>query len=129
MGVKVPGSPLSGGSEAIEPMNQNLDELAKSTGLDAAISQLENPEGQAEVESPAKQALKQIASQANLGSPGGALAAIRESARFMIRDRLPKKFQGKSKTDKMVEDLSEYVTNDPSLQRRLLAILQNLQEE
>lgn len=71
-------------------------------------------------------ALEQIAGGANLMSSQGAAAAVRESARYMIRSRLSERYRDTEHGTRLIEEMSEYVTNDKSLKAKLLAILKRI---
>jgi gamma-glutamyl:cysteine ligase YbdK (ATP-grasp superfamily) len=132
MKVNRPGSPLSSGAEPLEPLDpQELRETVKGERFAAALSQLEaqatGAGGQtAGTSSAARNALAQIAAEADLATNEGALTAVRSSARYMIRSRLNKKFSESEQADTLVEDLSEYVASDPLLKSKLLMILQRI---
>lgn len=123
MKVNRPGSPLSSGAESVEP--QELQNALKTERFNAALAQLE---AQAAGEnggaaSPMRAALSQIADASNLSSSEGAAAAVRESARFMVRARLKEKFRETEQGSTLVERLSEFVAADPLLHSKLLGIL------
>lgn len=126
MKVNRPGSPLSSGAESVEP--QELQNALKTERFNAALAQLE---AQAAGEnggtsSPMRAALSQIADASNLSSSEGAAAAVRESARFMVRARLNEKFRETEQGSTLVERLSEFVAADPLLHSKLLGILQKV---
>ena len=133
MKVNRPGSPLSSGAEPVEPLDpQELQNAVKGERFAAALTQLEaqaatsaagGPSGAA---NPARTALEQIASNANLSSNEGVATAVRESARYLIRSRLHEKFRNTEQASTLVEKLSEYVATDPLLNSKLLFILQKL---
>lgn len=129
MKVNRPGSPLSGGAEPLEPLDpQELQKALKSERFSAALAHLEAQAGAGAggAESPARAALAQIADAANLSSSEGAAAAVRESARFMVRSRLREKFRDTEQGSTLVERLSEFVASDPLLHSKLLGILQKV---
>ena len=126
MKVNRPGSPLSSGAEPIEQLEaQELQNSLKAGRFNAALAQLE---AQAAGEnggasSPVRAALARIADASNLSSSEGAAAAVRESARFMVRSRLNEKFRDTEQGSTLVERLSEFVASDPLLHSKLLGIL------
>ncbi len=129
MKVNRPGSPLSSGAEPVEPLDaKELQQALKSERFNAALAQLEaQAAGEAsEASSPARAALAQIADTANLSSSEGAAAAVRESARFMVRSRLGERFRDTEQASTLVERLSEFVASDPLLHSKLLGILQKV---
>ena len=129
MKVNRPGSPLSSGAEPVEQLDpQELQAQLKSERFNAALAQLEAQAagGTGTASSPTRAALAQIADSANLSSSEGAAAAVRESARFMIRSRLYDKFRESEHGEGLVRELSEFVASDPHLNSKLLNILQRL---
>lgn len=129
MKVNRPGSPLSSGAEPLDPLDaQELQKALKGERFNAALSRLEaQAAGGAEGgQSPARAALAQIADASNLSSSEGAAAAVRESARFMVRSRLSEKFRDTEQGSTLVERLSEFVASDPLLHSKLLGILQKV---
>lgn len=131
MPVKGPTSPLSSGAE-LEPLgSKDVQELVKSEKLNQALSQLEkqSSEQAQQPKSSSFTAMQQIASNANLGNAESALEAVKQSAAFMINSRLKKDFRESKKGKKVVDDLSEFVAEDPSLHRRILGILQKMKEK
>ena len=129
MKVNRPGSPLSSGAEPIEQLDaQELQKALKGERFNAALAQLEAQAagGGGETSSPTRAALAQIADAANLSSSEGAAAAVRESARFMVRSRLGEKFRDTEQASTLVERLSEFVASDPLLHSKLLGILQKV---
>jgi hypothetical protein len=70
--------------------------------------------------------LQKIASDSDLGDSEGALAAVKQSAQFMIGSRLKKDFRESNEGQKLIDDLSDSVSGDPSLNRRILGILQKM---
>src|SRR5215212_5180268 len=126
MKVNRPGSPLSSGAEPIEQHDaQELQNSLKTERFNAALAQLEAQAagGTGGTSSPVRAALAQIADASNLSSSEGAAAAVRESARFMVRSRLQEKFRETEQGATLVERLSEFVTSDPLLHSKLLGIL------
>jgi gamma-glutamyl:cysteine ligase YbdK (ATP-grasp superfamily) len=126
MKVNRPGSPLSGGAEPLDPLDpQELQATVKSERFNAALASLEAQAagGSGEAQSPVRAALAQIADASNLSSSEGAAAAVRESARFMVRSRLHEKFRDTEQGSTLVERLSEFVASDPLLSSKLLGIL------
>ena len=133
MKVNRPGSPLSGGSEPLDPLDpRELQRVVKGERLAAALSELEAQAGAEQTAQAAgasgqsaatRTALEQIARDANLSNPEEASAAVRESARFMIKFRLGKEHRDTQQGESLVDELSEYVAADPLLKSKLLQIL------
>jgi hypothetical protein len=131
MKVNRPGSPLSSGAEPVEQLDaRELQQALKGERFNAALAQLEAQAagGADQTSSPTRAALSQIAESANLSSSEGAAAAVRESARFMVRSRLSEKFRDTEQASTLVERLSEFVASDPLLHSKLLGILQKVKQ-
>lgn len=129
MKVNRPGSPLSSGAEPLDPLDpKELRRAVKGERFAAALSQLEAQAaaGAGGAQNPVRSALEEIARGSDLSSGEGASAAVRESARFMIRTRLHEKFRQSEQGETLVERMSEFVTSDPLLNAKLLVILQRL---
>lgn len=131
MGVKGPTSPLSSGAEQLESLgSKDVRELIKADKFEKTLSELENkPSESGKTEEPKSSsfsALQKIASDSDLGNSESALSAVKQSAQFMISSRLKKDFRESSEGQKMIEDLSDSVSGDPSLNRRILGILQKM---
>ena len=123
MKVNRTGSPLSSGAESVEPLEaRELQNALKTERFNAALAQLE-AQAAGGAPSPVRAALAQIADASNLSSSEGAAAAVRESARFMVRARLKEKFRETEQGSTLVERLSEFVAADPLLRSKLLDIL------
>ena len=129
MKVNRPGSPLSSGAEPLDPLDAHeMQKALKSERFGAALSQLDAQASGATGggSGPTRAALAQIADSSNLSSSEGAAAAVRESARFMVRSRLSEKFRDTEQGSTLVERLSEFVASDPLLHSKLLGILQKV---
>ncbi|MDQ3800208.1 MAG: hypothetical protein M3384_12205 [Acidobacteriota bacterium] len=136
MSVKKTGSPLSSGSEPLEPLGSK-NELRRSGGsgkveknFEAALAevagQIEQTGASGEASAPARGALSRIASGSDLNTPEGAMQAVRESARFLVNARLDDELRDSSQGKKMTDDLSEYIARDPFMHRKILNILHRL---
>ena len=126
MKVNRPGSPLSSGAESVEPLDaKELQNALKTERFNAALAQLEAQAAGSNggTSGPVRAALAQIADASNLASSEGAAAAVRESARLMVRARLDRKFRESEQAATLVERLSEFVASDPLLHSKLLGIL------
>lgn len=129
MKVNRPGSPLSSGAEPLDPLDpKELQRAVKGERFAAALSQFEAQAaaGANGAQNPVRSALEEIARGSDLSSGEGASAAVRESARFMIRTRLHEKFRQTEQGETLVERMSEFVAADPLLNAKLLVILQRL---
>lgn len=133
MKVNRPESPLSGSTEPLETLNpRELQATIKSDKFAASLSQLEaqagvgNSQSASNAGSATRATLAEIAGGANLGSNEGVVGAVRESARYMIRSRLSKRYRETEQGARLVSDLSDYIVDDPLLKNKLLTILQRL---
>ncbi len=130
MKIRRPGSPLSGGAEPLEPLDpKDLERAVKSERFASTLSNVEAQLGAQQTSgtpNPVRTALEQIARNADLLSNEGAAQAVRESARFMIRSRLRRRFRESAQGRELVDDLSEFVASDPLLHSKILTILQKL---
>ncbi len=133
MAIKKTGSPLGSGAESLDPLG-GKDEVRGSgkvdknfeTALAEAAGQIEQAGASEKADSPTRSAFQQIASNANLNSPEGAMFAVRESARFLVSSRLKDEMRDSEQGKKISEDLSNYISKDPFMHRKILRILQGL---
>jgi hypothetical protein len=133
MSVKKTSSPLSSGSEAIEPLSPK-DQMRGGgkveKNFEAALAevagQIEQAGQSGQASGAAHSALSQIASGSDLNTPEGAMQAVRESARFLVNSRLDEEMRDSSQGKKMTDDLSEYIAKDPFMHRKILSILHRL---
>ena len=133
MSVKKTGSPLSSGAESLDPLGgkeelRGGEKVSKSfeTALAEVAGQIEQAGDAAQTDGATKSAFKEIAGNANLDTPEGALTAVRESAGFLVKSRLKEDLRDSEQGQKIADDLSEYISKDPYMHRKLLGILQKL---
>lgn len=133
MAIKKTGSPLSGGgAEPIDPLGgKDVPRGGRvDKNFEAALAevagQIEQTAASEKGEGAARAAFQQIASTANLDSPEGAMHAVRESARFLVGSRLKGDLRDSEQGKKISEDLSNYISRDPFMHRKILGILQRL---
>ena len=133
MSVKKTSSPLSSGAESLDPLGgkEPLRQGGKvDKNFEAALAevagQIEQAGGTEKSDGPVRSAFRQIASSANLDSPEGAMSAVRESARFLVESRLKDDMRDSEQGKKISEDLSNYISRDPFMHRKILGILQRL---
>lgn len=133
MAIKKTGSPLSSGAESLDPLGgkdkvRGGGKVDKNfeTALAEAAGQIEQAGTSEKADSPTRSAFQQIASNANLNSPEGAMFAVRESARFLVSSRLKDEMRDSEQGKKISEDLSNYISKDPFMHRKILRILQGL---
>jgi hypothetical protein len=131
MKVKGPQSPLSsGGAESLDP--RDLRKAVKGGSFAEALSNLEAGDStpattQATGASGVTaSALEQIARGADLTSEEDARRAVRESARLLIHSTLGHGHRETEQAADLIENLSEYVAEDPFLKSKLLNILKKL---
>ena len=133
MSVKKTGSPLSSGAESLDPLG-GKEELRGgekvSKNFEAALAevagQIEQSGESGATDGATKSAFKEIAGNSNLDTPEGALTAVRESAGFLVKSRLKDDLRDSEQGQKITDDLSEYISRDPYMHRKLLGILQKL---
>jgi hypothetical protein len=133
MAIKKTSSPLSSGAEPVDPLG-GKEQLNRGGRVDknfeAALAevagQIEHVGTSEKSGSPTHTAFQQIASNANLDSPEGAMTAVRESARFLVNTRLNNGLRDTEQGKKISDDLSNYISKDPFMHRKILGILQRL---
>lgn len=133
MSIKKTSSPLSSGAESLDPLG-GKDELQRGGKVDKSFEatlaevsgELEQAGAGGKSESPARSAFQEIAKNANLDSPEGAMSAVRESAEFLVSSRLKGDLKDSEQGKKISEDLSNYISKDPFMHRKILGILQRL---
>jgi hypothetical protein len=134
MAINKTGSPLSG--DGAKPVDQlgGKDEIRRGEKVDKSFEttlaevagQIEQVGADGRSDSPTRTAFQQIASNANLDSPEEAMSAVRESARFLVSSRLKNGMSDTEQGRKISEDLSNYISKDPFMHRKILGILQRL---
>ncbi|CAN5695589.1 hypothetical protein BH20ACI4_BH20ACI4_11460 [soil metagenome] len=131
MSVKKTGSPLSSGAESLDPLGgkdelRGGEKVSKNfeTALAEVAGQIEQSADSTQTDGATKTAFKEIAGNANLETPEGALTAVRESAGFLVKSRLKEDLRDSEQGQKIADDLSEYISKDPYMHRKLLGILQ-----
>lgn len=133
MSIKKTSSPLSGGAEALEPLGAKetpaggakIDKSFAATLAEVA-GEIEQAADSPSAENPARSRFQQIAANANLDSNEGALAAVRESAHFLVNSRLKDNVRDSAQGKKISDELSNYIARDPFLHRKILSVLQRL---
>lgn len=133
MAIKKTSSPLSSGAESLDPLGgkdtvKGGGKVDKSfeTALAEVAGQIDQAGASEKSDGPVRSAFQQIAASANLDSPEGATAAVRESARFLVSSRLKDEMRESEQGRKISEDLSIYISKDPFMHRKILGILQRL---
>lgn len=132
MSIKKTGSPLSSGSEALDALGakENLRGANVDKSFEAALSEvageIEQAGNSAETGSPTRSAFQQIARETNLDSPEDALSAVRESAHLLVNSRLKDDLRDSPEGKKISDEISEYISKDPFMHRKILNILRRL---
>lgn len=133
MAIKKTDLPLTGGADSLDPLGakeavQGGGKVDKSfeTALAEVAGQIEQVGAGEKTGGATRAAFEQIASKANLDSPEGATKAVRESARFLVSSRLKEGLRESEQGKKVSEDLSNYISRDPFMHRKILGILQKL---
>lgn len=123
MKVNKSKSPFVGGADA--PTEKDIAKAVKGEKFADALSALESGSLTDAAPSATQTALRQIASQYDLSNEQNQQSALRESAEFLIKSRLKDEHK---KSEKVVEDLRNFVTDDPFLKTKLLSVLQKLSD-
>lgn len=127
MKVNKPKSPFIGGADA--PDEKDIAKAVKGEKFAETLSALsaDGPTGDASLNS-TREALARIASRADLSNDGGTAEALQESAAVLVKSRLSDKFKETAQSEKMIGELSEFVSDDPFLRSKLLSVLQKLRD-
>lgn len=75
-----------------------------------------------------RETLAKIALQSNLSDEGETAAALRQSAEVLVKSRLSDKFKQSEQSEKIIKDLSNFVSDDPLLKAKLLSVLKKLRD-
>lgn len=132
MSVKKTGSPLSSGAESLDPLGgkEEIRGGKVSRNFESALAevagQIEQADGAGQADGATKTAFREIAGNSNLDTAEGALTAVRESAGFLVKSRLKEDLRDSDQGQKITDELSEYISKDPYMHRKLLGILQKL---
>lgn len=116
-------SPFVGGADA--PTEKDIAKAVKGEKFADALSALESSSSADAASSPTQTALAQIASQYDLSNEQNQQSALEESAEFLIKSRLKDEYK---ESKKVVEELKNFVTDDPFLKGKLLSVLQKLND-
>lgn len=132
MSVKKTSSPLSSGAEALEPLG-GKDELKQGKvekSFEAALAelagQIEQTGANEKTDNPTRAKFQEIANNGNLDSPEGAMTAVQESAKYLVGSRLSDEMRDSEQGKKVTEELGEYLSKDPLMNKKILGILQRL---
>ena len=127
MKVNKPKSPFVSGTDA--PDAKDIAKAVKGGKFAETLFALASGEvSENAALNAARETLAQIALQADLTNDESISEALRESAEFLIKSRLSETFKQTEQSDKMVKDLSDFVSDDPFVKAKLLSILQKLRD-
>jgi len=125
MKVNKPKAPFAGEVDGAE--EKKIAKALKGERFAETLSAMETAvPGANASQNAARGAMVKIALQYDLSHEESKKAALRESAELLVKSRLNEKLQNSGKA---VEDLSNYISEDPYLKTKLLSILQNLRDE
>ena len=128
MKIKGTGSPLNPGAEPLEPLDpRDLRQAVKGGRFADALAQLDARPGTSQAGA-TQAALSTIAASADLSTNEGAFSAVKASARYMIGSRLDEGYRESEQGAELIDNLSEYVANDPLLKSKLTKILRRLND-
>lgn len=133
MSVKKTGSPLTNGAQSLDRLDgkeevRGGEKVSKNfeAALNEVAGHIEQTGNAVQTDGVTKIAFTEIAGNANLETPEGALTAVRESAGFLVKSRLREDFRNSAEGRKITDELSDYIAKDPYMHRKLLGILQKL---
>jgi hypothetical protein len=114
-------------SGADAPDEKDIAKAVKGDKFASALSALESATTDAASAGNAtRAALCEIAVQYDLSNEENQKAALQESAEFLVKSRLGEEHK---KSEKILKDLSRYVSEDPFMKSKLLSVLEKLREE
>ena len=127
MKVNKPKSPYISGTDA--PDAKEIAKAVKGERFADALSALASgePTGNVALNS-TREVLAQIALQADLTNDGSVSAALQQSAEVLVKSRLSDKFKQSQQSEKIIKDLSVFVSGDPFFKAKLLSVLQKLRD-
>lgn len=128
MKINKPKSPYVGGADA--PDAKDIAKAIKGGKFADALSAIasDNPAEQSAAANATRETLAQIALQADLTNDRSLAQALQESAEVLVKSRLSGKFKESKQSEKIVKDLSEFVSDDPFFKSKLLSVLQKLRD-
>lgn len=126
MKVNKPKSPYIGGADA--PGEKDVAKAIKGEKFAETLSALASgPTENAELNS-TRELLAQIALNSDLSNDAGTSAALSQSAQILVKSRLGQNLRNSPKSEQMIRELSEFVSDDPFLKTKLLSVLRRLNE-
>lgn len=127
MKVNKPKSPYVGGADA--PDAKDIAKAIKGEKFADALSALAAGElAESSSLDSTRETLAQIALQADLTNDQSTAEALRQSAEILVKSRLSEKFKQSGQTEKIVDDLSSFVSDDPFFKAKLLSVLKKLRD-
>ncbi len=130
---KTDSTQRSGGAERLGQLDgkkeiRGGEKISKTfeSALVEAASEIEQAGKSADTDGVTKTAFSEIAGNANLDTPEGALSAVRLSAGFLVKSRLKENLRDTDQGRKITDELSDYIARDPYMHRKILGILQKL---
>ena len=127
MKVNKPKSPYVGGADA--PDAKDIAKAVKGEKFADALSALASGEPTENVSlNSTREVLAQIALQADLTNDRSLSEALQQSAEVLVKSRLSDKFKQSEQSEKIVKDLSVFVSDDPFFKAKLLSVLQKLRD-
>jgi len=121
MKVNKPQTPFVGRTDA--PTDKETVNSVKGKKFADALSALESAAMTDAAPNAMQAALTHIAAQYDLSDETARQSAVQKSAEFLVKSRLNGKYH---ESEKVVQDLSSYVADDPFLKTKLLSVLQRL---
>lgn len=132
MSIKKTSLPPSNGADSINRLSSKEEikdgkiEKTFEAALAEVAGQIEGASVSSNINSQTHIALRQIASSLNLNSSDEAMSAVRQSAHFIVNSRLEEKLRETDQGKKITDDLTEFISNDPLIYRKILGILKSL---
>ena len=124
MKVNKSKSPFAGES-VNAPDEKDIAKAVKGEKFAETLSALESEPAADGAPNATRAALSTIVAQYDLSDEENRQSALQESAEFLIKSRLNEEYQ---KSEKIVQELGKYVTEDPFLKTKLLSVLQKLSD-
>lgn len=120
-------SPFVSGAD--QPDEKDAAKSVKGDKFSDALNQLAAGEVSLSGEAnETREILSRIALQTDLNNDGETASALRESAEVLVKSRLSEKFKESEQSEKMISDLSDFVSDDPLLKAKLLSVLKKLRD-
>lgn len=128
MKVNKSKSPFVSGADNT-PDEKDVAKTLKSGKFSDTLAALESNEAAQSGElNSTREVLAQIALQSNLSNDDEAAAALKQSAEILVKSRLSEQFKESEQSEKIIRDLSEFVSEDPLLKAKLLSVLKKLRD-